>query len=67
MVRFILDPEGYEKAISTKEATVAAAKTFQFIKGNSAVSKAATNPISQTQNTNPTKKAGTDFSFALKK
>lgn len=61
LVRFIMDPEGYEKTIKQKAETVAAKKTFTFIKGNSAV-KTATG----TQRDNDTggkSQQGTNFSF----
>lgn len=66
MVKYILDPAGYDKKISVKEATKEAVKSFQFIKGNSTIGKVASNPVSKNTPASETK-AGTNFSFALKK
>lgn len=66
LVRYVMNPEGFENTIKKKEESNAAAKAFSFIKGNAALNK--NKNVSIDINDNPSKKTkGTDFSFAIKK
>ena len=66
LVRFVMNPEGFQKQIEKKEESKAAAKTFNFIKGNSALNKNKSASIEI--NENPKKQVkGTDFSFVIQK
>ena len=68
LVRFVMNPEGFEKQIAAKQKTEASKEVFSFIKGNAAVSKAKNPQISISDSSAPSStKKGTDFSFILKK
>lgn len=66
LVRFVMNPEAYEQQLSKKKETEIAAKTFNFIKGNAAVSSPKNSDVS-IEDKSKKKKEGTDFSFVFKK
>lgn len=63
LVRFVMDPKNYKKAISQKAATVEAKKVFTFIKGNSAVKK---NPTSTGDDNRTQTKSQSGTNFGIK-
>lgn len=66
LVRFVMDPENFEKQIRTKEETKAAVKNFNFIKGNKAVDKVKAADMEIEDKNKSQEYKGTNFSFALK-
>lgn len=66
LVRYVMDTEGFEKQIQTKEETKAAKQTWNFVKGNQATGKAKTANVDINDKTG-VKQQGTNFSFAIKK
>lgn len=65
LVRFVMDREGYEKSLEVKKETKIAKDTFNFIKGNSAVTKPAGGNVQINPKAGGKQHKGTDFSFAL--
>lgn len=64
LVHWVMDKEAYDKKIESKKSTKAVEKSWNFVKGNSSVSKKNGDnlPI-----TDPNKNSKIDFSFAFKK
>lgn len=65
LVRFVMDRKNYEKAIESKKTTDVAKETFNFIKGNAAVSKTKTSPVEINERADRSTHKGTDFSFLV--
>lgn len=66
LVRFVMNPLNYEKAIATKKESEIAKTTFNFIKGNATLQKIKS-PTTEIKDTVTKTHRGTDFSFAQKR
>ena len=64
LVRYIMNPEAFVKNIEKKKDSQAAAKQFDFIKGNTALTKHKNSNLNIKDRNS--KVNGTDFSSALK-
>lgn len=68
LVQFVTDKEAYKEKMRKKENSNASREQFNFIKGNTAISKAKAPAVTPEQNKDRTEKyKGTNFSFAIKK
>lgn len=67
LVRFVMDRENYKKSIQTVAKSTAAKEAFNFIKGNSVVSKKQTTDLKIEDDGGKKTHSGTNFSFAIKK
>ncbi len=63
LVRFVMDPENYAKAIKQQAETKVTKKVFEFIKGNGAVTKTSSATDTNKGGGSAKSSQGTNFSF----